>query len=264
MVEVNPRPRKQPLFVQVSVAVVSGAAAMSFIQTVLPGSPSAPPPRAAAPAVRAEPQRPSETAPAAVREPSASQADDDSSRFRSAPPAAVSMMVVPEDGGANAGIVAIGDDAPPSPAAAAAAPAAEKAAPEKKSSVIHLQKSGLRSRYSGGVGHEFQAPALAPHVFAKKEAPKEAPPPAPPKSAPHYITAPKALSERGVPQKDVFVPSVIHPEDVPDEPFWTYERKRKAVVAGLIALSGLIYFLVVLGFFNSIVAKPRDDDEPRP
>jgi hypothetical protein len=269
MVEVNPRPRSQSPLVQIVVALISGAAGMYCLQTFRAAADSS----AAAARKNSHPIEAGETPPRPVEAPrpaapAPAVSADDSSRFKPAPPAAVSMMVVPEPGGVSGGVVAVGDDVPAPPAAAPAAEtkaeAGEAPAAEAKPPVIHLQESGLQSRYVGSIGHGFNAPALSPHVFAKpkKAAAKAAPPPAaPPKPAPHYMAVARNLDEKGIPQKDVFVPSLLHPEDLPDEEFWTYDRKRKAVLAGIIALSGVFYFMFALGWFQSLVAKPRYEDE---
>ncbi len=176
------------------------------------------------------------------------------------------MMIVPEPGAASGGVVSIGDDeAAPDRAPPASANETKPGAASTRQGtpVVHLQHSNLHSRYTGDIGHDFESPALSPRAFAKKEAPKIART-APPKAAPRLISVPRNLDVKGIPEKDIFVPSLLHPEIVPEEPFWSYERKRKAVVAGLIFFTGVFYLMFSLGFFNSLVAKPRYEDEPGP
>ena len=127
--------------------------------------------------------------------------------------------------------------------------------------MVHLQPSGLHSRYTDhDVGQGFQSPQLAAPLIHRKETP-----PAGPAAQPgqHFISAPRMVGGKGIPQKDLFVPSMLHPEIVPERPFWDYERKRKAAVAWIVALSGIFYLMFALGFFRSLVAKPRYEDEPR-
>jgi hypothetical protein len=169
------------------------------------------------------------------------------------------MLIAPEPGGAPGDVVSIGEDEPAPAAAAPAAVIAAAASPPQATPVIHLQRSGLHGAYTDHVGHDFQSPQLSPRSFAKKAAPKAPPPEAAPKTIPHFITSPRSLDDTGIPQKDVFVPSSLHPEIVPETVFWDYEHKRKAVIAGLIALTGVLYLMFVMGVFNALVAKPRDD-----
>ena len=266
MVEINPRPRKPNLFVQVSVAVISGAAAMYCIQSFhAAGESAAPALRQSSPAIEPNaPQPPNQPAPGAPPPAPALDPGVEPPRAQAAPPAAVSMLIMPEPGGASGGIVSVGED---EPVPGGTAPSAVKktgspATPARKETpVIHLQHSGLQSRYTGHIGHDFQSPQLAPRVYPKKEAPKAelAAEALEPKPAPHFIAVPRNLDEKGIPQKDIFVPSSLHPEFVPEQPFWDYERKRKAVFAGLIALSGILYLMSVHGLFTSLFSKARDD-----
>lgn len=264
MVEVIRRPHKPNLFVQVFVAVISGAAAMYCIQNLrIAPAPSAPAARAPTPsaAKASESPRPVEPPPA-LPDPSI-----EPTRFKTETPAPQSMMIVPEPGGAQAGIVAVGAEEPPPPGPGGASPPTVKkkdlpAAPAAQAA-IHLQRSGLHSPYSGQtIGHGFDSPQLSPRIYAKKEAPKppkEAAPEAVKPAPAHLIDAPQILNDKPIPQKDIFVPSLIHPEIVPEQPFWDEDLKRKTILAGLIAVSGILYLLLAMGFLNSIVGKPRDD-----
>lgn len=263
MVELNPRPYKPNLFVQVSVAVISGAAAMYCIQNLrLAPAPRAPEARESA--AKAPP--PSSEPPPALPDSSIAPA-----RFKAAAPTARSMMVVPEPGGAEEGILSVGADEP----AAERRGGDSRTAPKKKKSpeapvrkeipAVHLRRASFHSPYAGpAVGRGFESAPLAPHLFPKKEeaAPAEeeqaAPPPV--KTPPRLIVAPRILSVKPIPQKDIFVPSLLHPEIVPEKPFWNDERKYKALLSGLVALFGVLYLLSALGFFNAFIAKPRDSD----
>jgi hypothetical protein len=263
MVETNPIPRKTNLFVQVSVAVVSGVAATVFIQNFIAA------PRLPAPApVKTE--APSEAKPEPAPEPAAPPADNEVDKAIPHPPVADAMMVVPETGGAAPGIVSLYGEEPASPREAAAPPAAVKPAPrtapaKKAIPAIHLEHSGTRSVYSGpAVGHAFSSD-LKPLTFAKIAAPApkapapeaaKAPPPAPP-----LKFYPILLDKKAIPRKDLFVPSLLHPEIVPEVPFWTDERKRKAVISGLITVAGILYLMLGAGIIR--VDKPKYEAEDR-
>jgi hypothetical protein len=262
VVEVVRRPHKPNLFVQVSVAVISGAAAMYCIQNLR----FVPEPSKAGPAVPPAPIEPKAAPAPEPAEPPPAQPDPsiEPPRFKTEVLAPRSMMVVPEKDGADSGIVSVGSDEPVPAAREAAAPPPKKAesAPASKAEpIIHLQRSGLHSPYSGQtIGHGFESAALQPRPFAKKEAPKPVEEEAPVKAAPpRLIGAPRIINPAQIPQKDIFVPSLLHPEVVPDPPFWDRELERKAILAGLVALAGIGYLLVGMGFLSTLVGRPRDD-----
>jgi hypothetical protein len=263
MAETNPIPRKTNLFVQVSVAVISGVAATFFIQNFIstPALERTAPPKIQ-PASEAR-------APESQRHPDASDAGTEVDKNIPHPPAADSMMVVPETGGAAPGMISIyGEE----PAAQAAAPsAAEKAAPNKALAgkktmpAIHLEHPGSRSVYSGPVvGHAFESD-LKPHSFARKEAPL--PEVTAKKAAKAQAAAvplkfyPVLIDKKAIPRKDLFVPSLLHPEIVPETTFWNYERKRKGLISGLITVMGILYLLFAMGIIR--VGKPKYQDEDR-
>jgi hypothetical protein len=262
MVEVIRRPHKPNLFVQVSVAVISGAAAMYCIQNLKVSSvPPAPAARAPAPVETKAPEAQPVEPPPALPDPSIERA-----RFKLDAPAPSSMMIVAEEGGGDKGIVGVGSDEPIPPARDAGSALAKKAkaaAPAAKAApAFHLQQSGLHSPYSGQIiGHGFASPPMQAKLFAKKEAPQapEEAAPAPAKARPvALISGPRIINEKQIPQKDIFVPSLLHPELVPDQPFWDPDLKRKTVLAGLIAAAGLGYLLLGMGFFASVIGKPRE------
>jgi hypothetical protein len=272
MVEVVRRPRKPNLLVQVTVAVVSGAAAMYCIQNIQPlattkeasTARSETPPPPSPPPPKAEPV----SAPAEGPTP---DPDIASNRVAAAPPAANSMMIVPEPGGASGGVVAIGEDAPVQAAPPAPprdpAPKPDEEELPKKAPTPHLTKSALQSRYVPSIGSGFESSSLTAPQFAQAPKPKPKSAPAPvekPKEAPHFIVAPKSLNDKPIQQEDVFVPSLLHPEIVPERPFWDNDRKRKAALTGLIAITGFFYLLFVMGVFNSFLAKPKYEEEPPP
>jgi len=263
MVELNPKPYKPNLFVQVSVAVISGAAAMYCIQNVrLAPAPSAPAARESAAKPPPLPGEPPPALPDSSIEPA---------RFKIAAPTARSMMIAPEPGGAGEGIVSVGAD---EPAAARSEgdlrPAVKKKKPlaastRKDIPAVHLRRASFHGPYAGpAVGHGFESSQLAPRLFPKKET--TAPPepeevsPEPVKTPPRLLVAPRILSVKPIPQKDIFVPSLLHPEIVTERPFWNDERKYKALLSGLVSLFGVLYLLSALGFFNAFIAKPRDSN----
>lgn len=262
MVEVIPRPHKPNLFVQVSVAVISGAAAMYCIQNLKVSS--------VAPALAARDSAPVETKvpePQSVEPPPAlPDPTIEPARFKVDVPAPSSMMVVAEDGGADKGIVAVGSDEPVRAARdGGTTPPLKKAkpaAPAKWTPAVHLQHSGLHSPYSGEtIGHGFEALPMQFKPFAKKEAPQvpEEAAPVPVKAPPAaFISGPRIINEKQIPQKDIFVPSLLHPELVRDKSFWDPDLKRKTLLAGLIAAAGLGYLLLGMGFFASVIGKPRE------
>jgi hypothetical protein len=258
MVEVIRRPHKPNLFVQVSVAVISGAAAMYCIQNLKVSSAPAPGARVPAPVETKAPEPQPVDPPPALPDPTIEPA-----RFKIDAPAPRSMMVVAEEGGADKGIVGVGSDEP-IPAASDGGPAPKKAKSAARAAkgapAIHLQQSGLRSPYSGQtIGHGFAAPPMQPKLFAKKEAPQSPEEAAPVKARPAaLISGPRIINQKQIPQKDIFVPSLLHPELVPDQPFWDPDLKRKTLLAGLIAAAGLGYLLLGMGFFASVIGKPRE------
>ena len=258
MVELNPRPRRLNLFVQVTVAVISGAAAMYFIQTVQPGALLG---KYSSIQSKAPPLTAHSAAPPAAA--SAPDPDVESNRFKAAPPAAVSMLLVPEPGGAEADIVSVGDDAS-GPAERGVQPrvGARNLEPEtsgKGTPIVHLKPSAFHGRSAQVGGHGFEESALtAPQFTNERKSVSE--PEAPSRTAPRFITYPRNLSDKPIPQKDLIVPSILHPETAPEKPFWDFERKSKAAFAGLIAVSGLAYLLLMLGSGAAFV-KPKFEEK---
>jgi hypothetical protein len=262
MVELNPRPEKPNLFLQVSIAVISGAAAMYFISNFS----AAPLPKillqpqaAAAPETKvAQPPRPAEPAP-----PAAEPSDAEPARYKPAPPPESAMLIKPEPGGAEPGMVSVfGEDAPEQSATQAAKKEAQAASAAKPVPGVRLEHRAMRTSYaSQAIGHDFDAPRLAAKIYAKpvkeKEKEKETP-----KAKPQTKSYPIFFDKKPIPQKDIFVPSLLHPEIVPEQPFWDYERIRKAVISGIITVSGIVYLLFAMGVI-SIGKRRVENDETR-
>jgi hypothetical protein len=178
------------------------------------------------------------------------------------------MMIVPETGGATGGVVQIGgDELPAKPAAAPQAAATKAAVLEKKeASEFHLQRSNLRPSIAGvSVGRGFDSPRMNARVYAKAK--KEAAPPAQKtrEARPELPTITRARDlSTPLPQKDIFVPSLLDPEVVPEHPFWDAERERRVMTSGLVAVAGIIYLLFAMGVFNSMFGSARvENDQPR-
>lgn len=267
MVELNPRPSKPNLFVQVTVAVISGAAVMYMIQNFQASPPAL---GAAAPAAApAQPRKFVDVVPMPV-EPQPPPVDSSikPTRYAGPAPAASSMMIVPEEGAATGGVVSVGDDSPaPARAPSASSPDPEDprapAVPGRTVPEVHLQKSNLRSRSSGiSVGHDFETPRLQARVYARKEAPAAVKAKAKAAAAAEVKTISYARDlAKPIPQKDVFVPSLLHPEILPEREFWDAERKRKVAISALVALAGIGYLLTAFGFIN-LGSRRVEDDEP--
>ena len=271
MPELNPRPHKPNLFVQVSVAVISGAAVMYVVQN-FSDAPAfqklfgkAPPPAAAKPR---EPEKPNEaTLPNRPAPTAEDLADINAVRGQGPVPAPSSMMVVPEPGGRESGILAIdGDESmlePETPRPDEEARGTREARPRTLSAtgapVRHLEDTGDRSVIGGvHVGKGFGGKGLHLHEFAKKEAPAAAAPQARRKAKPqarHYAVV---FEKTPIPRKDLFVPGMLNPDVAPEKEFWDEQRKRNVSLAALLAVFGVLYLCFATGVFG--VGKRRTED----
>ncbi|MFI5345037.1 MAG: hypothetical protein ACHQ51_01565 [Elusimicrobiota bacterium] len=265
MPELNPRPNKPNLFVQVSVAVISGAAVMYVVQNFS----DAPvvqrflftkaAPQAAAKAPEPEkhslPERPV---------PTAEDLQDINAVKGDLPkPAASSMMVVPEPGGREAGILGVGDDESmlePEKPQEPGEP--ERPKPKTLSAtgapVVRLSETENREVIGGmKVGKGFGSSGMHLHQFAQKEA---APPPVvrtvKPKPRTRHYT--RVFEKTPIPRKDLFMPGMLDPDAPPEKVFWDESRKRNVILAGLVALCGVFYLLFGTGAFG--VGKRRAGD----
>jgi len=270
MPELNPRPHKPNLFVQVSVAVISGAAVMYIVQNFSDApvvqrylftkdatkvvAKAAEPEKASPP-----PQRPAPT--------TEDLQDINAVRAQLPAPAPSSMMVVPEPGGRGDGILAVdGDESMLEPEKSDKA--GEPDQPERPKAktlsatgapVLHLGEPTDR-RVIGGmkVGTGFGSKALHVHEFAKKEAPAPVAPKPKEKPKPQTKHYAMLFEKTPIPRKDLYVPGLLNPDVVPEKEFWDEKRKRNVVLAGLIALFGIFYLLFATGAFG--VGKRREGD----
>jgi hypothetical protein len=259
MPELNPRPHRPNLFVQVSVAVMSGAAVMYIVQnfSAAPAKDAAASvAKAAEPAKAAQPQRPVPTA--------EDLQDLNAVRMTQPAPAESSMMVIPESGGREAGILGVGEDESmlePEKPQEPGEPARPRAKAESPAGapIVHLGEASDR-RVIGGikVGNGFGGSKLHLHEFARKEAPPPEAPKAKPKPKPQARHYTMVFEKTPIPRKDLYVPGMLNPDIVPEKVFWDETRKRNVILAGLLAGFGVIYLCFATGVFG--VGKRREGD----
>lgn len=264
MPEVVKRPSKPNTFVQVSVAVISGMAAMYCVQNFkgmsqlekamvprdLPGLEGAPKPKLIEPVPAYAPGA-RESAPPRV-------------------PVQDSMMIKPEPGlgGEDPGVLAAGWDDPEKPQA----PAAKKkaAAVEAPPAPKPVPKIGLKdARFSGrhqttSFGSSFRHPELSAKTYEKPKPKEQAPPPdeaEEPAAKPVPKTKVRVLSDTPIQESQVVRPPEFDPQAIPPTPFWTTERRYKVGVSGLIAIVGAAYFLYASGVLATFGARRPGEEE---
>lgn len=231
MTETIPRRRPVNVWLQTTVAVLSGAAAMYCLQN-LRGAPSAPPPLpAAAPGLG-----PAEK-PGPVEEKAVTTPPPRLKGSKALPEKA--MLVKPEPGGAPEGMVrAFYDDGVQ----------VKGVSPYREMEAEKLPPRLVAK--ATVVGHGFSRLDFKPMTFARKTPPPKAKAPVPVKFYPQM------LDKKPLTDKDLVRPSPLHPEDLPEKPFWTEERIFKVVASGLFAIVGFGYCLKASGLLD-----PREPEE---
>lgn len=252
MPETIKRPKKPNTFIQVSVAVVSGMAAMYCVQNFsgasqlekaivprnLPGFKAAPEPKLVEPV---KPYAPAEP-PAPVRV-----------------PVQDSMLIKPEPGlsGEDAGVLAAGWD---DPEKLQAPSRKKKTAPAAKPEPKPVPKIGLKeARFSGRhqVSYDsgFQRVELTAKVYTKPRPMTPPPEDEAPAPKPAAKTQVRLLSTTPIPEFEVVRPPTFDPAALPPKPFWTTERRYKVGISGLITIAGVAYFLNASGVLASFGAR---------
>lgn len=240
--QVNPRRKQTHPLLSITVAVLSGVAVMNAIQSYkadAPAPPAASAPKAAtAPAVAAPaPPAPVLTMPKGTRTPSLE-------------PVPSSMMVKAEPGGAPEGVLRHYSDDSEDKTRLDEYVLYDRhrgdSVQQDRGRDVRLQRKDFDSRFarvgSQGISGGFDKVSFNSLAPARREVtvkPVKRPKPRVPE-AKHSIVL---LEKAPIADKDVFVPSLLHPEDVPERLFWTEDRILRVGGSLLIAVIGILFIM---------------------
>ncbi len=230
-----PRRRPQNVFLRVTAAVLSGAAAMLCIESYK-GAPDWD--RTAATIEQAvsahlaalDKRLLAPPAPKPVPAPAAAAPRLAPPKLppRDESPAPTSMLVEPEPGGLPQGMLHAASDEP------GTSEGEGPAAPEGRTRWPRLNSGGLGDR------------------------PAPFPPAAKPVRPAKVKTTPRLLEKKVLTAADMPGPALINPEAPPEKPFWTDERVARVWISGLLAVAGLLYTVLASGVHRALDEKPPE------